>query len=510
MGLLKKSVIFHIIISIVGAVFKDGYTIMLGKQERWQEDLFVAGPLSSLIPDDHILKRVDKVLDLSWLRQEVKDLYCSNNGRPGIDPEAAVRLMLAGFFQGIVHDRKLMREAQVNLAIRWFAGYRLDEKLPDHSSLTRIRQRWGAERFKKIFLKTVQSGIDAGLVSGETVHVDATLIRADVSWESLTTEYAETVIKENDIEVDEPKKRRGPHKKPPKPKKRSITDPDATMTTSSHKHRMEPFYKQHGAVDDLCGVIVDVDVTTGQTSEGSQLPDQIERIESNLGREIETLSADAGYAHGRNYEHLEKKNIDAIIPVQSEHKNPRCLPARLFKYDAKNKIVKCPAGKILTRRTENKQGWIYRSRAKDCSNCPLKKRCLGDNVKSRTIMIIKGYEALLRARRRHRIPDERFKKMCIRHRWKIEGMHGEAKTQHGLRRAVRRGLANVAIQVYLTAAVINLKRLAAFLGSFFVWLRTEIRYQRSFSLTELIYSRFFLKKQKGLKIVRNAAWKKLT
>ena len=87
--------------------------------------------------------------------------------------------MLAGFFHNIIHDRKLMREAQVNLAIRWFAGYRLDEKLPDHSSLTKIRQRWGVKRFKEIFLKTVQSCIDAGLVNGETVHVDATLIRAD-------------------------------------------------------------------------------------------------------------------------------------------------------------------------------------------------------------------------------------------------------------------------------------------------------------------------------------------
>ncbi len=122
---------------------------MLGTQERWQEELFVAGPLSSLIPDDHILKQVDKVLNLSWLRKEVAGLYCQTNGRPGIDPEAAVRLMLAGFFQGIVHDRKLMREAQVNIAIRWFAGYRLDEKLPDHSSLTKIRQSWRRNVFEK-------------------------------------------------------------------------------------------------------------------------------------------------------------------------------------------------------------------------------------------------------------------------------------------------------------------------------------------------------------------------
>ena len=113
---------------------------MIGKQDRWQEELFIACPLSELVPEDHVLKRVDKVLDLSWLREEVRELYSETQGRPSIDPEAAVRLMLAGFFQGIVHDRKLMREAQVNLAIRWFAGYRLHEKLPHHSSLTRIRQ----------------------------------------------------------------------------------------------------------------------------------------------------------------------------------------------------------------------------------------------------------------------------------------------------------------------------------------------------------------------------------
>ena len=122
---------------------------MLGRQERWQEDLFVAGPLRDLIPDDHILKRVDRVLDLAWLRDEVRDCYDLRQGRPGIDPEAAVRLMLAGLFQGITQDRQLLREAQVNLAIRWFAGYRLHEQLPDHSSLTRIRQRWGAQRFRE-------------------------------------------------------------------------------------------------------------------------------------------------------------------------------------------------------------------------------------------------------------------------------------------------------------------------------------------------------------------------
>jgi hypothetical protein len=89
---------------------------MLGRKERGQLELFISGSLRQLVPDDHVLARVDRVLDLSWLRDEVADCYCLEDGRPGIDPEVAVRLMLAGLLTGIVHDRRLMREAQVNLA----------------------------------------------------------------------------------------------------------------------------------------------------------------------------------------------------------------------------------------------------------------------------------------------------------------------------------------------------------------------------------------------------------
>jgi transposase len=114
---------------------------MLERRERRQLEFFVCGSLRDLVPDDHVLARVDRVLDLHWLHDEVAELYADGIGRPGIEPEAAVRLMLAGFLLGLVHDRRLMREAQVNLAIRWFAGFGMNDRLPDHSSLTRIRQR---------------------------------------------------------------------------------------------------------------------------------------------------------------------------------------------------------------------------------------------------------------------------------------------------------------------------------------------------------------------------------
>ena len=442
---------------------------MLGRQARWQEDLFVAGPLRDLIPEDHILRRVDAVLDLSWLREEVREMYNENVGRPGIDPEAAVRLMLAGLFQGITSDRKLMREAQVNLAIRWFAGFRLHEKLPDHSSLTRIRQRWGAEQFKRIFCRSVQACGEAGLIDGETVHIDATLIRADVSWESLTTRHVEQVLEENTSPDDAPPpddggRRRGRPKKTTKvvSKKYSPTDPDATMATSCKQYRLEPCYKQHTTVDDRAGVVVDVALTTGESSEGRQLLDQVRRVEDSTGRQVRTLTADGAYGHARNYAALEAAGIDAIVPPQTQSAKSSCIPARRFKYDARHKVVRCPAKKVLHPSVQNRQGMVYRSCLRDCRVCPLRTECFSAHASSRVIVISTGYEALLRARRRRQHWSSHECGLYARHRWRVEGAHGEAKTQHGLRRAARRGIENVAIQVYLTAAVMNLKRLAAY------------------------------------------------
>ncbi len=434
---------------------------MIGKKKNPQPTLFIPGSMEDYIPKDHILKKVGRVLDLSWLREEVADLYCEDNGRPGIDPEAAVRLMLAGFFHGIVHDRKLMREAQVNIAIRWFAGYTLDEALPNHSTLTRIRQRWGAERFRRIFEKTVAACAAAGLVNGETVHVDSTLIRADVSWESLSSAWADAAMNENAEEENETSVR--PKSRNKKLKKRSTTDPDATLTTNKKGFHMEPCYKQHTAVDDKAGIIVDIHVTTGEASEGELLMETIERIETTTGKPIGRVTADAGYAHSRNYSSCEERGIDAVIPPQRPNSAKSSMPSSRFKYDAKNQRVRCPAGRCMTSYSVTEKGLIFRMRAGACSKCAHKTACVPPSAKSRSIIIVNGYEALLRARRRRACWDEEAAGDYTRHRWLVEGAHGEAKTQHGLRRAARRGMDNVSIQAYLTAVAMNLKKLAAFL-----------------------------------------------
>lgn len=438
---------------------------MLGRKERDQLELFMTGSLRQLIPDDHILARVDRVLDLSWLRDEVANLYCTDNGRPGIDPEVAVRLMLAGFLLGIVHDRRLMREAQVNIAIRWFVGYGLHEALPDHSSLTRIRRRWGEERFQRIFESTVQACIDAKIAKGEVIHVDASLIRADVSWDSLAVRHLEAVSAANADEEAAIRKSR----KTGKFKKVCITDPDASMATNARNRRLEPAYKQHTIVDDLRGVVLDVAVTTGEINEGQMIVERIEAAMVSTGLSVSTVTADAGYAYAKVFGALERRGIDALIQAKAEPiRSP--VPLRRFRYDAKHDILKCPRGKILRPTRPVKHGRFFYSRSSECAGCDLASLCLSKGRVNKAVVVGDDYPALLRARRRGERWSEEDQCLYQRHRWRSEGFHGEAKNWHGLARAIRRGLANMKIQAYLTAAAVNLKRLAAALFDRFLGL----------------------------------------
>lgn len=435
---------------------------MLGRKERDQLELFMTGSLRQLIPDDHILARVDRVLDLGWLREEIADLYCADNGRPGIDPEVALRLMLAGFLLGIVHDRRLMREAAVNIAIRWFVGYGLHEALPDHSSLTRIRQRWGAERFRRIFERTVQACVAAKIATGEVVHLDASLIRAHVSWDALAVRHVEAVVEANVEEAERSGGQTG------KFKKVCTTDPEATMATNGRNRRLEPAYKQHTTVDDVAGVIVDVEVTTGEENEGMAVSARLDAITATTGAPIAVATMDAGYAYAKIFRALEDHRIEGIVPAKAEQSPGKVIPTRRFKFDAKHNLARCPKGKILRPKGKLQRGAFqhFHASARDCRACPLRARCVSPSRHARVVVFNVDHPSLLRARRKRLRWSKREERLYQRHRWRVEGVHGEAKTWHGLARAVRRGLANMRIQAFLTAAVINLKRLAvAFLIS---------------------------------------------
>jgi transposase len=419
---------------------------MLGRRARGQHELVFAGSLRELIPDDHVLVRVDRVLDLGWLRAEVEECYAAGSGRPGIDPEAAVRLMLAGLLLGIVHDRRLMREAAVNIAIRWFAGYGLTEALPDHSSLTRIRSRWGAERFRRIFTRTVEACVAAGIAKGDVVHIDSTLVRADVSWEAIARKHADAVEAMNG---------------PAEPFCR--TDPDASLATNNRARRVEPAYKQHTAVDAAAGVVLDVAVTTGAQHDTKAVEGQLDAVRATTGVAIGTATMDASYAITRVFAALEARGIEAVIPAKAERPPKKgTIPVRRFKLDAKHRIVRCPAGKVLRPHgVPDSDGFQhYRARIPDCEPCRLRAICFSTTMRRRAILLHQHHPALLRARRKYARWGPRERALYRRHRGLVEGVHGEAKTWHGLARAIRRGLANMQIQAFLTAAVINLKRLA--------------------------------------------------
>lgn len=296
----------------------------------------------------------------------------------------------------------------------------------------------------------------AKIAKGEIVHVDASLIRADVSWESLAVRHVDAVAQANEEGRTEERDSR----KSGKHKKVCVTDPDASMATNGRNRRLEPAYKQHAVVDDAFGVVLDVEVTTGEINEGQVVLARIDAASKTTGAPIKTVTADAGYAYAKVYAGLEKRQIQAVIPAKAEPiRSP--VPLRRFRYDPRNDILKCPRGKILRPTRPVKHGRFFYSRAVDCRGCDLAALCLSKGRVNKAVVVGDDYPALLRARRRRERWSDEDRRLYQRHRWRSEGYHGEAKTWHGLARAVRRGLPNMRIQAFLTASAVNLKRLAA-------------------------------------------------
>jgi IS5 family transposase len=376
---------------------------------------------------------------------------------------------------GFVHDRRLMREAQVNLAIRWFIGYALHEALPDHSSLTRIRQRWGEDVFRRVFVRVVQQCRLAGLVSTETVRIDASLIRANVSMDARVARHLDAVEKANNTERDA--RTSGAFKK------LCRTDPDASCqrlrhrfekplaTATSSKAPLRPTCKQHTAVDDQEGVVVDVtpqaclrhdEIVTGEQHDTGRFEERLDAIEDTVGAPPDRITADTIHGVGRVYAALERRQIEAVIPPlrTTRRRGAKGFATGRFKFDPHHDVVRCPAKKRLKPRNSTKSGKWYRADRRDCARCPLKAQCLPQGVPSRRVHIVANHATILRARRNRTAWGDEEHAIYSRHRWRVEGTHGTAKTLHGLNRAIRRGLENTKIQALLTAIAMNLKKSA--------------------------------------------------
>ena len=238
------------------------------------------------------------------------------------------------------------------------------------------------------------------------------------------------------------------------------------MATNARNRRLEPAYKQHTAVDDVFGVVLDLEVTTGQANEGDHVLARVDAVAEATGHPVATVTADQGYAYGKVYGGLEARGIDPVIPAKKEPIRSR-VPLRRFRFDARHDILRCPQGRILRPQRAVEHGRYFYSKAAECRTCPMRDDCLSKGRVNKAVVVSDNHPALLRARRRRERWSAEDARLYQRHRWRSEGFHGEAKSWHGLARAVRRGLQNMRIQAFLTAAAVNLKRLAsALLASF--------------------------------------------
>jgi len=402
---------------------------MQTKRDRLGLEMTLLPPLETLIPEDHHLRRLDRVLDLSFVHESVRDRYCQTNGRPSIDPEVVLRLFLLQAVEGIPHVRDLMRQVAVNLAYRWFIGYRVDEKLPDHSTLSRALDRFGDDVFNELFVRSVSQCQKSGLIEGKVLHLDATTIRADLDANRVN-------------QPDSP-------------------DKDARFGRFPNGTK-QPGYKQHALADGKKRVVVGVTVTPANSPDDSTMTEMIDDAIDRLGSPPEAICADSAYSSGENAACSYGKGLRLVSPPRKarNHHSHEQFTIEQFEYDEKSDNFICPAGKILKkagRMSGRKDRFKYRASAIDCRSCPLKSQCT--KSPHRSLNVSSNHGSLVRLRADYKT--ESFKKLYRQRSPVIEGVFAEAKQWHGLGRAWRRGLSKMLVQCLLVAAVINLKRLGA-------------------------------------------------
>lgn len=402
---------------------------MQNKRDQIKLEMMLLPPMESFIPSDYRLRKIHQILDLSFVHEAVKGRYCQDNGRPSIDPEVVIRLFLLQALEGIRSVRELMREVQLHLGYRWFIGYGLEEKLPDHSTLSKALDRFGDEVFNDLFRRSVVQCQASGLVEGKVVHVDATTIRADLDKDKVAC-------------ADSP-------------------DPDARFGRFPDG-QLEPGYKQQTVVDDRKGVVVGLLVTSANKSDDGSLVEVIDKASQALGESPEVVCADGGYGSGRNRALCEDRGIRLVSPPQPAPRDDRGYhTVDQFIYDEFKDQFICPAGHPLHyagRTGSHGCRRKYRGYQKVCRRCILKSECTDAVVKCLTVSDNHGALVRLRADSR----TESFRRLYRRRAPVAEGVFAEAKQWHGLRRAWRRGLSKMRIQCLLVAAVINFKRLIAF------------------------------------------------
>ena len=442
--------------------------------------------IEDLVPEDHFLRKLEAALDLSFVYEETEGLYSKKYGRPPIDPVMMLKYILVGFLYGIASVRQIEQRIQTDVALRWYLGLDLFDRVPDHSTISQLYRRKPTFRkiFRRLFEEVVRQCIEKGLVSGRLVATDSTHVKANASLASEelveTTEtpavYLERLDKYEEEAAEAFQKKSGREHRRSKAKthrtsrknthKRvSRTDPEA-----GHMHRpgkpVGQHYLSHQTLDTDHGIILDVVVTPGDVSDLAPYLDQIERVNNDV-IPVQTATADAAYDFPLAHRVLGDMGIEFFVRPVPYYDCPTAKIQRsAFTYDAESDIYICPAGNRLRltklQRSSGGLGLIYKPSRKECLACPMREQCMTNNGNVR--MLTRSYfQSAVEKNLSKRETPEYTEALRKRQIW-CEGTFAAQKHGHNLTRVLRRGLEAAEDHCLLSATAMNLKRMIKAMG----------------------------------------------
>jgi transposase len=440
---------------------------MMGEAVGLQDRLFYEFDLDDMVPADHLLRRIDAVLDLTWLRDEMKPHY-SHLGCPSVCPELMMRMLIVGYCYSIRSERRLCDDVKINLAYRWFCGLGLEDRVPHHStfSVNRHGRFRDSDLLRKVFEDVVCGCMKAGLVGGEGFAVDASVIEADASrfqrvkgsevdWTQEQRNSRPVQEYLNALESDNP-----PINPDQKPKAMSPSDPTAAWTTRG-RHKVMFGYSLNYLMDMEGAVIVDVEATPTRISKEVDATEiMLERTEDRFGLKPGRIAGDVAYGTGEMLGWLVERKIDPHIPVWDQSKvAPEGKFTRAdFTYDKDRDVYTCPDGNLLTTsgRVDKTSTLKYLAKRSDCAKCPLKSKC----TTGRERRVSRDVNQDARDYTQTLMETDAYVSSSIQ-RKQIERLFGEAKHLHAMVRLRLRGLSGAKDEFLLTATIQNLKRLAS-------------------------------------------------
>ena len=444
-----------------------GLLLMMGHHAR-SESLFYYFRLEDQVPEDHLLRLIDQHISFDFVRERLKESY-SDTGRPSIDPELLLRILLIGYLYGVTSERKLVEELRMHLAWRWFTGLSFDQEIPHHSTFSKNRHGRFQESklFEQLFEQIVRQCVEVGLVRGDNLSVDGSFVEANAAKESRIPreqlmEAAEVhyTLRQYLKEVEQQNPVEGPvHEQ----EQVSTTDPDSTYATKGGTPARLGYYDNY-LVDNQSCVIVGVQGTAARMSQETvAAQDMINRFSEWQGREPQSVAADTTYGNGEFLQWLLERDITPYMRTRDSihRKNSPFYGPERFTYQPESNSYLCPAGQPLNYGGHNARNrtHVYIGTRKRCGACAQKAQCTSSPLK---YLAIHMHEAA-RQRARELVTTPEFAN-AQRQRKKVEALFAELKNQIGLRRLRLRRLKFVREQFFLAAAAQNIKRLVRFLS----------------------------------------------